>query len=208
MITLFAEPLWDSPFVFTVLVALEEKRIPYRLEVLDLSLGQQRTAAYQARSLTARVPAIEHHGFWLSESSAIVEYLDEAFPEPALFPSDRQKRARARQILAWLRSDLPALRRERSTETMFYQRATAPLSAAGQTDADKLVRVAGELIGQARSSIFESFSIADADLAFMLSRLHLNGDPLPEAIARYVEAVWQRPSVQVYVQRERPRSPG
>jgi glutathione S-transferase len=208
MITLFAEPLWDSPFVFTVLVALEEKRIPYRIEVLNLAQGQQRTPAYQAASLTARVPAIEHDGFWLSESSAIVEYLEDVVPSPPLLPSGRKERARARQILAWLRSDLHALRRDRSTETMFYTHTSEPLSPAGRADADKLVRVASDLLGGGRTSIFESFGVADADLAFMLARLHLNGDALPEPIARYVEAVWQRPSVQAYVRQPRPAAPG
>ena len=207
MITLFAEHLWDSPFVYTVLVALEEKRAPYRLEVLNLAQGQQRAAAYQSASLTARVPAILHDGFWLSESSAIIEYLEGVFPVPALLPADLKERARARQILAWLRSDLHALRRDRSTETMFYARATEPLSAAGQADADKLVRIASELLGGGRQYIFADFGIADADLAFMLGRLHLNGDPLPEAIARYVERVWQRPSVQVFVSQPRPATP-
>ena len=95
MITLFAEHLWDSPFVYTVLVALEEKRAPYRLEVLNLAQGQQRAAAYQSASLTARVPAILHDGFWLSESSAIIEYLEGVFPAPALLPADLKERARA-----------------------------------------------------------------------------------------------------------------
>ncbi len=207
MITLFAEHLWDSPFVYTVLVALEEKRAPYRVEVLNLTQGQQREVGFQKSSLTARVPTIEHDGFWLSESSAIVEYLEEVLPEPALLPTDRKERARARQILAWLRSDLPGLRRDRSTESMFFERASQPLSSAGQADASKLVRVAQDLIGAGRASIFDGFGIADADLAFMLARLHLNGDPLPAEVARYVDGIWQRPSVQVYVQQQRPASP-
>ncbi len=207
MITLFAEHLWDSPFVYTVLVALEEKRVPYRIEVLNLAQGQQRDAKFQRSSLTARVPAIDHDGFWLSESSAIVEYLEEVVPEPALFPTARKERARARQILGWLRSDLHALRRDRSTETMFFERADQALSLAGKADADKLVRVTSDLIGDGRTSIFESFGVADADLAFMLGRLRLNGDPLPAAVARYFDDIWQRPSVQVYVNQKRPSSP-
>ena len=38
--------------------------------------------AYRDRSLTAKVPALEHDDFWLAESSAIAEYLEEAFPPP------------------------------------------------------------------------------------------------------------------------------
>jgi glutathione S-transferase len=210
MITLYAEQLWDSPFVFTVFVALEEKRAPYRVTVLDLAAGDQRRPKFLEGSLTARVPAIEHDGFWLSESSAIVEYLEETFAPPdhvALLPEERNGRARARQIMAWLRTDLHALRRDRPTEAMFYERAKDPLSPSGRADADKLVRVAQSLLQGDRSSIFERFSIADADLAFMLARLRLNGDTLPEAVSRYVDGVWRRPSVQGYVNQPRPKSP-
>src|SRR5687767_540724 len=103
MFTLYAEQLWDSPFVFTVLVALEEKGAAYRVQVLNLSQGEQRAAEFQKSSLTGRVPAIEHDGFWLSESTAIVEYLEDVLPEPALLPREPRQRARARQILGWLR---------------------------------------------------------------------------------------------------------
>jgi glutathione S-transferase len=207
MITLYAEQLWDSPFVYTVMVALEEKRVPYQTHVLNLALGEQRSPAFQSSSLTARVPAIEHDGFWLSESLAIVEYLEEVTPEPALFPGGLRERARARQILGWLRSDLQALRRDRSTESMFYERAREPLTAGGRADADKLVRVTSALLSSGGDWLFGDFGIADADLAFMLARLHLNGDALPEPIARYVERVWQRPSVQVYMGQPRPPAP-
>jgi glutathione S-transferase len=208
MITLFAEHLWDSPFVYTVLVALEEKRLPYRIQVLNLAQGEQRSAAFQNDSLTARVPAIEHDGFWLSESLAIVEYLEEISPQPAVLPAGPHERARARQILGWLRTDLHGLRRDRSTESMFYAHATTPLSAAGKADADKVVRVASSLLADGRAFVFGDFGIADADLAFMLARLQLNGDKLPDALARYVDSVWQRPSVQVYVNQPRPPSAG
>jgi glutathione S-transferase len=204
MLTLFAEHLWDSPFVYTVLVALEEKRLPYQLRVLNLTEGEQRQPDFQQTSLTARVPAIEHDGFWLSESQAIVEYLEEVFPQPAILPAGAQQRARARQILGWLRSDLHALRRDRPTESMFYERATTPLSAAGQSDASKLTRIAESLLEGGRATVFERFSVVDADLAFMLARLRLNGDALPASLERFVDAVWQRPSVKVYL--DQPRS--
>ena len=57
-ITVYAEGEWDSPYVFTVLVALREKGLPYELRVLDLDRGEQRDADYARRSLTARVPCI------------------------------------------------------------------------------------------------------------------------------------------------------
>ncbi|KAG0921324.1 hypothetical protein G6F31_020373 [Rhizopus arrhizus] len=85
---------------------------------------------YQCRALTARVPALTHEGFNLTESSVIAEYLEDVFPAPehaALYPQAIRERARARQLQAWLRSDLGALRQERPTETVFYGAAGQPL---------------------------------------------------------------------------------
>src|SRR5262249_25251350 len=157
-----------------------------------------------AQSITLRVPALEHDGFWLAESSAIAEYVDEAFPGPRLFPSGTRERARARQIMAFIRSDLIALREERSTETMFYGPATQPLSEAGRAAADKLLAVTDQLLA-GRTQLFELWSIADADLAFTLHRLILNGHEVPAHIREFAAANWSRPSVREYVNHERPK---
>jgi glutathione S-transferase len=105
MTTLFCETHWDSPFVFTAFVALTEKGISFETKPLDLGAGQQRAPDFQQHSLTGRVPTLEHDGFWLSESTAIVEYLDEVVPPPAprLLPADARNRARARQVLGCVR---------------------------------------------------------------------------------------------------------
>jgi glutathione S-transferase len=206
MTILYCESHWDSPFVFTAFVALMEKGLPFQTKVLDLGAGQQKEAAFQELSLTARVPTIEHDGFWLSESTAIVEYLDEFMPPPAprLLPADLNDRARARQLLGWLRSDLAALRRERPSSSLFFQPASAPLGEAAESDARKLVRIANQLLSSG-PTLFDAFSIADADLAFAMMRLIANGDPVPERLQAYVRGIWLRPSVQAYV--NQPRSP-
>jgi glutathione S-transferase len=206
-IVLYGEPLWDSPYVFSAFVALREKGLAFETRVLDLARGQQRESGYRDRSLTARVPSIEHEGFVLSESLAIIEYLEEQFPpsaHPALLPIGVRERARARQVLAWLRSDLLALRDERPTTTMFAERASAPLGERARAASEKLVRVADQLIPAGEGELFGGFCMADADLAFMLHRLILNGDPVPERVSRYAAAIWRRASVQEFVTHDRP----
>jgi glutathione S-transferase len=205
-ITVYVENAWDSPYVFTVLVALHEKELPYELKVLDLDRGEQKSPEYARLSLTARVPCVEHEGFAVSESTAIVEYLHERFADvgPPLLPSELRDRARCRQVMAFLRSDLMALRDERPTTTMFYAKATAPLSERARSAADKLVRVAEQLVPRGEGNLFGAWSSADGDLAFMLHRLLLNDDPVPERIARWAARQWSRPSVQAYVKVPRP----
>jgi glutathione S-transferase len=205
--TLYGENLWISPYVFSTFVALREKGIPFGLAELSLADGEHLEAPLRDRSLTARVPSLEHEGFHLAESSAIAEYLDEAFPPPAapaLLPADRRQRARARQLMAWMRSDVGALRDERSTVTMFYRFKLQPLSLAAGRDAAKLVRVAEQLIPDNGGPLFGAWCLADSELAFMLHRLILNGDEVPAGVRAYAEREWSRPSVQEFVRHPRP----
>jgi glutathione S-transferase len=205
---LYGDRYWDSPYFFSVFVALQEKRIAFEVETLDLDRGEQRAAGYRDKSLTGRIPCIDRDGFVLSESLAIIDYLDEAFPAPAhprVLPESLEQRARARQLLGWVRSDLLALREERPTTTMFFARATTPMSANARTAADKLLRIADAVIPPGEGNLFGTWSIADADLAFMLHRLIANDEAVPERVRAYAVAQWQRPSVRAFVERDRPR---
>ena len=206
-LVLHVDGFWNSPYVFSVFVTLNEKGLPFETRTVNLHERAQSTPAFQALSVTSRVPALEHGTFRLSESSAIVEYLEDTFapPEyPALLPSAPRERARARQIMAWIRSDLMPIREERSTATFFYRQPTKPLSAAGRAAADKLIAAASAFIPDGRTSLFDSFTVADADLAMMLQRLVGNGDPVPPKLRDFVAAQWQRPSVRAFVERDRP----
>jgi glutathione S-transferase len=205
-LTLMVDRVWESPYVFLAFVALTEKQLVFDIKEIDLAGGEQRIAAYAVASVTARVPALIHDGFWLTESNAIVEYLEETFPDSKrLLPKKNPDRARARQVLSWLNSDLLPLREERSTRTLFFERATAPLSEGARTAANKLIRVGEQLIPGDGDKLFEEWSIADAAFSLMLHRLILNGDPVPERLAKYAERTWQRKSVRDFVERPRPR---
>ena len=143
-LTLWVDAFWISPYAFSSFVALEEKQLPYDVQEVAMHRAENRAADYARRSLTARVPMLRHGDFHLSESSAIAEYLDDAFPgSPRLLPADVRQRARARQVMAWVRSDLMPIREERSTNTIFYEPASTPLSEKAQQAAAKLLAATG-----------------------------------------------------------------
>lgn len=200
---LYVDSQFVSPYAMSAFVALLEKRIPFELRTLDLSAGATRELAYARTSLTQRVPTLVDGDFALSESSAIAEYLDEVYPGPSLYPTEPKSRARARQVQAWLRSDLMPLRQERSTDVVFYSPVSEPLSAGGQAAAQKLFAAATELLAHGGDCLFSQWSIADVDLALMLNRLVLNGDAVPHMLARYARLQWERPSIQSWVQKKR-----
>jgi glutathione S-transferase len=201
---LYADAQFASPYAMSAFVALHEKGLSFELVSVDLAQHANLEPEYAARSITQRVPTLIHDGFALSESSAITEYLDEVFPGTLLYPKDPISRARARQVQAWLRSDLLPIRQERSTEVVFYGAPAAPLSASARTAAAKLFSACEILLTDHSPNLFGEWCIADADVALMLNRLVLNGDPVPGRFAGYAAHHWQRPSIQRWLALKRP----
>ncbi|HUN93891.1 MAG TPA: glutathione transferase [Burkholderiaceae bacterium] len=203
-LVLYVDAQFASPYAMSVFVALQEKRCHVEMRPLDLSAGAHHEPGFAARSLTRRVPTLVDGDFALSESTAILEYLDESLPGPRLYPADVRARARARQLQAWLRSDLLPLRQERSTEVLFYGPTTAALSPAATSASERLFAALDSVLPPRQDFLFGRWSIADVDVALMLNRLVLNGDPVPRRLADYATLQWQRPSVQAWVRQPRP----
>jgi glutathione S-transferase len=83
-----------------VRLVLAEKALSFESHVLDLQRGDQHRPEYKAIHPGAMVPALVHDGHTITESTVIMEYLDDAFPSPALLPTDPYGRAVAR---LWLK---------------------------------------------------------------------------------------------------------
>jgi glutathione S-transferase len=86
-----------SVFPRRVRIALREKRIAHDEVVVDLPGRATRTAEFRRLSPFGQVPVLEDDGLVVFESIAILEYLEERVPLPALLPADMRGRARARQ---------------------------------------------------------------------------------------------------------------
>src|SRR5713101_8013395 len=86
-----------SPFGRAVLATLEEKAATYRL--VPVAPGTLRSPEHLARHPFGRVPVLEHNGFSLYESQAILRYVDRVLPAPALTPGDCKAAARMDQAM-------------------------------------------------------------------------------------------------------------
>jgi glutathione S-transferase len=193
-----------SAFAMSAFVALKEKQLSFDLIKVDLKAGENYLATYRDLSLTCKIPTLVNEGFAVSESSAIAEYLDELTPgHKKLFPQDIKQRARARQLQAWLRSDLLVVRRERPFDLVYFGKKDHPLSDEARAAVDRLFFVAERLLEQGADHLFGHWSIADTDLAIMLNRLVANGDPVPARLAAYVQRQWDRDSVRAWMDIER-----
>ena len=89
-----------SPYAWKVWLALEHKGIPYELKMLSFDKGDTKTPEFLAINPRAKVPAIVEDGVAVSESSVIVEYLEDRYPWKPLRPKDASGRATARRIAA------------------------------------------------------------------------------------------------------------
>ena len=201
---LYVDANFASPYALVAFVSLIEKGLEFEIQALDLAANAHHDPNFARTSITRRVPTLIHDGFALSESSAICEYLDESFVGTRLYPSDARARARARQIQAWVRSDLMPIRDERPTFVVFCGAKRPALSERARGAAETLIAAALSLLDGRTDNLFGDWSIADVDLAMMLQRLIVLGDPVPKRLIDYAAIQWNRPSVRQWIQQERP----
>lgn len=125
--TLFGLP--RSVYTRIARLALEEKRVSYRFEEIEIFGPEGVPASHFERHPFGRIPVLSHGDFSLYETAAICRYVDEAFAGPILQPPTAVDRARMAQIIGLL--DSYAYRP--MVWGVFVQRVRLPLSG-GTTD--------------------------------------------------------------------------
>ncbi len=97
---------WRSLATFRVRIALNLKGLDYREHPIDLFAGEQYAASFRAINPMAAVPALVEDGQSpLTQSMAILEYLEEAYPQPPLLPASPRARAQVRALAMIVASD-------------------------------------------------------------------------------------------------------
>ncbi|MEQ1517941.1 MAG: glutathione S-transferase family protein, partial [Usitatibacteraceae bacterium] len=91
-----------SPYAWKVWLALEHKKLPYEAKRMTFDGGELKLPEFTAINPRQKVPALVDNGFAMYESSAMLEYLEDQYPnsgEP-LWPKDAKARAVARRRAA------------------------------------------------------------------------------------------------------------
>jgi glutathione S-transferase len=206
-ITLYLDGYFVNQWDASCVVALEEKLLPYSTARALLRDGGGVPQALVAHTKIGRVPAFQHGDVWLTESSAIIEYLEDTFPAPTyprLLPADPHARAKARQWMSFVRSDLFDLRTEVSWWMCVYPTPqTKPISRGAERDARELVAVVERLLAAGELDP-ERWNMAHADLALTLMRLVPIGYQMPDSVKAFLDASLQRPSLRAYIDHQRP----
>ncbi|HUK58134.1 MAG TPA: maleylacetoacetate isomerase [Stellaceae bacterium] len=95
-----------SSAAFRTRIALNLKGIAYEQEPIHLRKNEQQSADYLARNPQGLVPTLEDGAEVLTQSLAIIEYLDETHPAPPLLPKDAAGRARVRSLAQTIACDI------------------------------------------------------------------------------------------------------
>lgn len=192
-----------STYTRSVLLALEEKGVEYRLSEIDV-FRDGVPPGYLERQPFGRIPSFEHDGFRLYETAAILRYVDEALPGPALQPADPRGRARVTQIVSILDSyayramvwDIFVERRDRPDG-----RAPDEEKIRGGVDRSRAcLRAIAGLMGSHRYLAGDALTLADLHAVPILAYLRLTpeGQELIDtepSLIRWLELVSARPSV-------------
>ena len=100
---------WRSGTSYRTRIALNIKGLEYRQAPVDLREGVQKSDAYRALNPQGLVPALETADGVLTQSSAIIEWLEERHPEPALLPAEPAARAIVRAMAMTVACDIHPL---------------------------------------------------------------------------------------------------
>lgn len=178
-------------------VAMKHLGIPFEEGFVRLRTPE--TAANLAKiSPSELVPVLYHDDRVIWETLAILEYLNDLFPEKKLWPDDRDARAFARSVATEMHS---GFREVRYGWPMNLRRPKAykPLDAEGEKQRERIEaiwRECREKYGQGGPFLFGHFTAADAMYAPVVSRFDTYGGELAPVTRAYVDAVLAMPAMQ------------
>jgi maleylacetoacetate isomerase len=100
---------YRSTAAFRVRIALNIKGVPYEAVSMHLRKGTHRLPEYLALNPQGLIPALDDDGAVISQSLAIIEYLEEKFPTPPLLPAAPAERAHVRSMALAVAADMHPL---------------------------------------------------------------------------------------------------
>ncbi|CAL5228235.1 g11330 [Coccomyxa viridis] len=183
-----------SPFAWRVMACAEEKGVLYQAETLDASKKEHKAPEYLAINPRGQLPSLVDGDIVVCESLAALLYLDEAYPEHPLLPSERKERAlvfqRSVEISNLQDKALPVLHLKRSNgDPAGVQKAIEALK--GELKLWEEHTKHGFAVGS-------KFTLADTAVGPFVLSLRRYGASLKDYpnLAKYDETIRARPAFQ------------
>jgi glutathione S-transferase len=186
-------------------VLLEEIGVPYELSLVDLRQGQQLSPAFRAVNPKGKVPALQREdGSVLTEFPAIAWWLALRFPDANLLPASEEDRIRVMESLDYM---VGTVHMRGFTLAMVPQKFTS--AEAGQSDlrnqGTKVATEGFETLSRQlgdKPYLFDSFTIADAALFYLVSWAGRANIAVPPNLAGYRERLAARPAIRRALEQE------
>lgn len=194
MIKLHYHPM--STYARRVRMALLEKQIPHELVLVDMAARKHREPAYLALNPYGRVPTLQEEDFLLYESTAILTYLEAAYPQPPLVPADRRQRA-----LVEMHMKLCDIQMTRQTGTIIFPKRFLPKErwdekamAQAKDEIEKHLEILERQIAGKQYLVADRYTLAEVCYTPFVQFLPLMEITPPPAVAKWVEQMLARPS--------------
>ncbi len=198
-----------SPFVRKVLAFAAEKSLP--LELVPIGLGDQ-NPDFLACSPFRKMPGFTDGDFSISDSTAIVTYLDAKYPDHPLIPADPENRARAVWFDEFADTILVS-----AAGPIFFNRVVSPkfmgkpgddaAAAKGEADMTPVCDYLERVIPESGYLLGDTLSLADISVASpFVNAAHAGYVPDAQAypkLTAYLAAMHARPSFADWIRRER-----
>lgn len=168
-----------------VLMAVNQLKMDIELIQVDLFKGKQRSPEFLTLNANGKVPVLEHDGFVLWESYAIMQYLADRVPNQTLYPTEPRARADVNRWLYWCgQSFMPGI------STLNWENHIKPMAGLGLADPQEVARGERQLTEAAaildqhlnnREWVCNSgLSLADLALAAPLDNQHKASFPIAD----------------------------
>jgi glutathione S-transferase len=187
-----------STYSRRVLVALLEKQIAYQPVIIDMASRKHRGPDYLALNPYGRVPTLDHDGFILYESTAILRYLETIHPNPALIPPGAQDRA-----LVDMHMKVCDLQMSRHAGTIIFPKRFLPKErwdaasiANAKAEIEKHLGILERQLAGKSYLVAEQFTLADVCYLPFLQFLALMEIAPPPAVAAWADRLLARPSAK------------
>ncbi len=196
---LYYHPL--STFSQRVRIALAEKQIPateYELVELDFPGREHKGEVFRATNPYGRVPAIDHDGFVLFESTAILDYFESLWPSPALVPGE--PRARATMAMHVKLCDLEVGTKTGAlifpTRFLPRERWKPEAMAEARHAIERHLELLDGLLGDRTWLVDEQFTLAEVCYAPLVRFFEDVEVKSPPRVGAWIDRVLARPSVR------------
>jgi len=177
-------------------VLMKHFSLPFEEVLVKLDLPETRSEILK-HSPTGKVPALQDGELSLWESVAIMEYLNEKFPEKQMYPIKLEDRAIARALVMEMHAGFADLREHLSFNAKKRYRDFDHSPA--QQDIQRIKEIWTECLEKSQGPfLFGKFGIVDAMFAPVVGRFHTYGVPVEGAVRMYCDNMLNLPAVNAW----------